>query len=97
MFFRMITIAHTCIISGIILSFIDKIFWGGSLDFIMINGLFIFDIKDVYISIFEIICIALFFWNIKALHKLNEKELFVDFVFHIRKRYRGILGIESRQ
>ncbi|GKX30102.1 peptidase A8 [Vallitalea longa] len=37
-------------ISGAICSLIDKIFYGGSLDFIYLRSLFTFDIKDCYVS-----------------------------------------------
>lgn len=37
--------------TGGICSLIDKIFWGGSLDFIHIHNLFIADIKDIYITL----------------------------------------------
>lgn len=39
------------ILSGCICSLIDKIFYGGSLDFIGISNLFIADLKDIYINI----------------------------------------------
>lgn len=39
------------ITSGALCSFIDKIFYGGSLDFIGISDLFIADIKDIYINL----------------------------------------------
>ena len=39
------------ILSGAICSLIDKIFYGGSLDFIGISNLFIADIKDLYINL----------------------------------------------
>lgn len=39
------------IFSGALCSLIDKIFYGGSLDFIGISDLFIADIKDIYINI----------------------------------------------
>ena len=39
------------IISGALCSLIDKIFYGGSLDFIGIGNLFIADIKDIYINL----------------------------------------------
>lgn len=41
----------TFIFSGALCSFIDKVFYGGSLDFIGISNLFIADIKDIYINI----------------------------------------------
>lgn len=39
------------LLSGALCSFIDKVFYGGSLDFIGISNLFIADIKDCYINI----------------------------------------------
>jgi signal peptidase II len=39
------------IFSGALCSLIDKIFYGGSLDFIGISDLFIADIKDIYINL----------------------------------------------
>lgn len=39
------------IFSGALCSLIDKIFYGGSLDFIGISNLFIADIKDIYINL----------------------------------------------
>ena len=39
------------IIAGCLCSLIDKVFYGGSLDFIGISNLFIADLKDIYINI----------------------------------------------
>lgn len=39
------------IFAGSLCSFIDKVFYGGSLDFIGISDLFIADIKDIYINL----------------------------------------------
>lgn len=39
------------IFSGALCSFIDKVFYGGSLDFIGISDLFIADLKDIYINL----------------------------------------------
>ena len=35
-------------LAGSICSLVDKIFWGGSLDYIQLYNLFIFDLKDCY-------------------------------------------------
>lgn len=43
--------AFIFIFSGALCSLIDKIFYGGSLDFIGIGDLFIADIKDIYINL----------------------------------------------
>ncbi|MDU1315362.1 MAG: signal peptidase II [Clostridium septicum] len=48
------------IFTGALCSLIDKVFYGGSLDFIGISNLFVADIKDIYINIgilFFIMCI----------------------------------------
>ena len=39
------------IFTGALCSFIDKVFYGGSLDFIGISDLFIADFKDIYINL----------------------------------------------
>jgi signal peptidase II len=49
---KLIDIMYAFIFSGAICSLIDKIFWNGSLDYILVNGFFTFDLKDVYINIF---------------------------------------------
>ncbi len=48
-----------CGMTGCLCSLIDKVFWGGSLDFIQIPNLFTFDLKDCYLSIAQIIFIVL--------------------------------------
>lgn len=42
--------AFIFIIAGALCSLIDKVFYGGSLDFIGISNLFIADLKDIYIN-----------------------------------------------
>ena len=39
------------VLCGALCSLIDKVFYGGSLDFIGISNLFIADIKDIYINL----------------------------------------------
>lgn len=39
--------------AGAFCSLIDKIFWGGSLDFLQIGQLFICDLKDCYLTVTE--------------------------------------------
>lgn len=46
-------------LAGSICSLIDKIFWGGSIDFIQIPNFFIFDLKDCYLTISEILFVVL--------------------------------------
>lgn len=76
---RMIYIIFVFILSGSVCSIIDKIFWGGSLDYIYLKGLFIFDLKDVYLTIFEIGAISMLIINFKEFSKISNRKLFSDF------------------
>ncbi|WP_195266926.1 signal peptidase II [Clostridium sp. 1001275B_160808_H3] len=55
--------AFLFILSGALCSLIDKIFYGGSLDFIGISNLFIADIKDMYINLGILFFIMLIYIN----------------------------------
>lgn len=68
-----IELIFTLGISGCICSLIDKVIWKGSLDFVQIPGFFTFDIKDTYISIFEVIFI---FLVIKYRNEISTREFF---------------------
>lgn len=73
--------------AGIICSLIDRVFWGGSLDYIKLKGLFVFDLKDVYISILEIaICIIIIF-NYKKLKIVDEKKIYIQFKNYIKCKF----------
>ncbi|EQB4338356.1 signal peptidase II [Clostridium botulinum] len=67
-----------------ICSLIDKVFWGGSLDFIFLKNFFIFDLKDVYISVFQIVAILCIILNYKKLEDINEKTIYNDFKSYIK-------------
>lgn len=58
-------------LSGAVCSLIDKIAWGGSLDFIQIPNLFTFDLKDCYLSIMSILLI---FFEVKYRKDFSIKE-----------------------
>lgn len=65
--------------AGAFCSLIDKIAWGGSLDYIHLKGFFIFDLKDVYLSAFEVMIVIAVIINYKGLRNLKEKALAKDF------------------
>ena len=73
--------------AGVICSLIDRIFWGGSLDYVYLKGLFIFDLKDVYLSFFQIMLISCWLFNYKGLRRTSEKLLYNDFKFYIKVKY----------
>lgn len=64
---------------GALCSLIDKIFYGGSLDFIGISNLFIADIKDIYINL-GILFFVLTLFNNGYLSSEEETSLKDDFV-----------------
>lgn len=53
-----VKIILVCGLAGCFCSLIDKLFWGGSLDFLQIPNFFIFDIKDCYLSVAGIVFVV---------------------------------------
>lgn len=72
-------------LSGGLCSLIDKCFWNGSLDYIMIKNLFIFDLKDIYIIIFEIIVVFCVIKDWENVLKLDEKKIIKDYFKFIKE------------
>lgn len=66
---KIIDIMYVFIFSGAICSLVDKFFWNGSLDYILVNGFFTFDLKDIYISIFIGLLILSFLFKNKVLNQ----------------------------
>lgn len=48
---RFVNASFIFFISGCICSLIDRVFWSGSLDYISLHGFFVFDLKDVLLSL----------------------------------------------
>ena len=69
---RYVDAMFSILIAGALCSLIDKLFWGGSLDYILLRGFFTFDLKDVYINAFiAMIILGLLFKN-KALWRILD-------------------------
>lgn len=85
--YRLARLNFCFVFAGAFCSLIDKIAWGGSLDFIWLKGFFIFDVKDIYLTCFEVITISMLIFNYKGLRKLNEKVLFKDLGAYIKLRF----------
>jgi signal peptidase II len=75
---------------GAICSLIDKVFYGGSLDFIGISNLFIADIKDLYINM-GILFFALTMFNNGYLSS-NESTTFKDDFKSLKKFFLFIVN-----
>ncbi len=75
-----VNILFAFLFSGAMCSLLDKVFWNGSLDFIMINGLFTFDMKDVYISVFIGLVLLFLLKKNKTLAQIGRRGLLKDFL-----------------
>lgn len=84
---KVVWLAFMLIISSAICSIIDKIFWNGSLDYVYLEGFFIFDLKDVYSSSFSVLMILLLIINYKKIKDINDKKMMKDFFGFIRNKY----------
>lgn len=80
---KLINTMFVFLFSGTVCSLIDKIFWDGSLDYILIKGFFTFDLKDVYLNIFNGLLILSVFLEYKAFKNLDDKKILKDFVSYI--------------
>lgn len=56
-YMKFVNASEILLLSGAFCSLIDKIFWGGSLDYIYVRKLFICDLKDIYM--FSSVCILI--------------------------------------
>ena len=81
---RIVNLAFLFLLSGGCCSLIDKLFWGGSLDYILLKGFFVFDLKDIYLSIFDIILVVCFISNYKGLRSFDEKKFYNDFKSYVK-------------
>jgi signal peptidase II len=62
-------------VSGITCSFIDVIFWGGSIDFLRLFDWFTFDLKDVYLDCgTAFLLLYMVNYEIKIYHKMNKAK-----------------------
>lgn len=83
---RLINAMFAFIFSGAVCSLIDKLFWNGSLDYILVNGFFTFDLKDVYINVFNGLLILSVLFNNKTLNQIITTKIFKGFANYIFKR-----------
>ncbi len=69
---RYVNAMFSILIAGALCSLIDKLFWGGSLDYILLKGFFTFDLKDVYINAFIAMFILGLVFKNKALWRILD-------------------------
>lgn len=82
-----IDMAFIFITVGALCSLIDKIFYGGSLDFIGISDLFIADIKDIYINL----GLLFFIMSTYKSEWLDDSTSFKDDLSTLKKFFRFVI------
>lgn len=87
---KIIDIMYAFIFSGAICSLIDKIFWNGSLDYILVNGFFTFDLKDVYINVFIGLLILSLLLKNEVLSQIDE-NIVKNFTKYILRKLKIII------
>lgn len=83
---KVVNIMFAFIFSGAICSLVDKVFWNGSLDYVLVSGLFTFDLKDVYINIFNGFLILVLFLENKSLKYIDDKNILKDFSQYVLRK-----------
>lgn len=83
---NLVHILFDFLFAGEFCSLIDKVAWGGSLDYIKLKGFFTFDLKDVYITIFEIMLIYAMVFNWKKLKGIDNKAIYNEFKTYIKTK-----------
>ncbi len=82
----------TFLFAGMICSLTDKLFWGGSLDYIWLKGFFIFDLKDVYLTVFEVLMIIAVIVNYKGLRKIKTGQALIELCGFLKAGIHGKQG-----
>lgn len=75
------------LLAGALCSLIDKTAWGGSLDYLWLKGFFIFDLKDVYLTVFDCLLIAAVLFNYKGFRKISTGRMLRELCGYIKTGY----------
>lgn len=86
-FHRLTFIMFAFLYAGAVCSLVDKVIWKGSLDYILLEGLFIFDLKDVYLSVFEVLLVLTAVLNYKGFRDMKGKLMWQDFKDYLKDRF----------
>lgn len=82
---KLVSTSFAFLLAGGICSFVDKVFWDGSLDYIYLRNYFTFDLKDLYIDIFIGLIIAMFVFDYKGFRKSDDDGFVKDFINYLRR------------
>lgn len=85
---KLVDTMFSFIVGGAFCSFVDKVFWDGSLDYILVKGYFTFDLKDVYINVFIGLFILLLLLNYNHIKDVDENKLIKDYFSYVKGLFK---------
>lgn len=83
---KLLNWGFTFLFAGSLCSWIDKVFWNGSLDYIELSGFFTFDLKDLYLNIAIGFIIALIIFKHKQFNDFDEKKFLKELIGFYKKK-----------
>jgi len=83
---RLVDTSFAFLISGALCSWIDKVLWDGSLDYIELKGFFTFDLKDVYINVFIGLLLLMIAIDHQGMRKVDDRAVIETFLRFIRRK-----------
>ena len=83
---KVVSTAFAFLLAGGICSFVDKLFWDGSLDYIYVQGHFTFDLKDVFINVFIGLMVLMFLVDHQGIRTSDEDHFIKDFKNYVLRR-----------
>jgi signal peptidase II len=86
-FYKLTFTMFAFLFAGAFCSLIDKVIWKGSLDYILLEGFFIFDLKDVYLTVFEVLLVLAAVLNYKGFRDMKGKMMLQDFRAYMKERF----------
>lgn len=83
---KTVNIAFAFILAGGLCSFVDKVFWNGSLDYIYVVNHFTFDLKDVYVNVFIGLVVLMFLFDHQGFRTKDGDHIGRDFKNYLLRR-----------
>lgn len=74
-----VNVMFAFLFAGAVCSFVDKVFWDGSLDYIRLTGFFTFDLKDIYINVFNGLLIYVILFRSGDMKRFTDSPIIGDF------------------
>lgn len=82
---KLVSTSFGFLLAGGICSLIDKVLWNGSLDYIYVNQMFTFDLKDLYIDIFIGLILIMFIFDHKKFRTSDDDHFLRNFIKYLRR------------